>query len=80
MGVERGHRSWQVHVDGHLDSAALAADLDVVRAGGDLGEVRSQRVGPQVALDVHLPRPVAPLDAHRVNLDGTTEDAEGPGP
>jgi mycothiol synthase len=34
MGVERGHRSWQVHVDGRLGADALAADLDVVRAGG----------------------------------------------
>jgi mycothiol synthase len=34
MPVERGHRSWQIHVDGHLDASQLAADLDVVRAGG----------------------------------------------
>lgn len=34
MGVERGHRAWQVHVDGRLSAADLARDLDVVRAGG----------------------------------------------
>jgi mycothiol synthase len=34
MGVERGHRSWQVHVDGHLDATDLARDLAVVRDGG----------------------------------------------
>ena len=34
MGVERGHRAWQVHVDGHVDPATLARDLDVVRSGG----------------------------------------------
>jgi mycothiol synthase len=38
MSVERGHRTWQVHVDGHLDGDQLAADLDVVRQGGG-GEV-----------------------------------------
>ncbi|MCU1380689.1 MAG: hypothetical protein JWN29_3672, partial [Acidimicrobiales bacterium] len=27
VSVERGHRAWQVHVDGHLDAAGLAADL-----------------------------------------------------
>jgi mycothiol synthase len=34
MGVERGHRAWQVHVDGRLDAVGLARDLDEVRAGG----------------------------------------------
>jgi mycothiol synthase len=34
MGVERGHRAWQVHVEGHLSAASLERDLDVVRAGG----------------------------------------------
>lgn len=34
MGVERGHRSWQVHVDGHLDATTLAGDLAAVAGGG----------------------------------------------
>jgi mycothiol synthase len=34
MTVERGHRAWQVHVDGHLDPDALAAELAEVAAGG----------------------------------------------
>jgi len=34
MGVERGHRAWQVHVDGHLDPATLATDLAAVADGG----------------------------------------------
>ena len=34
MTVERGHRAWQVHVEGHLDAARLAADLAQVAAGG----------------------------------------------
>ena len=38
MGVVRGHRTWQVHVDGHLDAGLLARDLDAVRSGGG-GEV-----------------------------------------
>ena len=38
MGVERGHRTWQVHVDGHLDSESLRNHLAAVRDGGG-GEV-----------------------------------------
>jgi mycothiol synthase len=34
MTVERGHRAWQVHVEDHLDAAALAADLDEIGRGG----------------------------------------------
>lgn len=34
MGVERGHRAWQVHVDGRLSAASLEPLLDEVRAGG----------------------------------------------
>ena len=34
MTVERGHRAWQVHVEGHLEAEALAADLAEVAAGG----------------------------------------------
>jgi mycothiol synthase len=34
MTVERGHRAWQVHPDGHLTEAGLAADLAEVAAGG----------------------------------------------
>lgn len=34
MSVERGHRAWQVHVDGHLDPVTLAGELAVVAAGG----------------------------------------------
>ena len=34
MVVERGHRTWQVHVDGHLDRAQLDADLDEIARGG----------------------------------------------
>jgi mycothiol synthase len=32
--VSHGHRSWQVHADGHLDATELARALDDVRAGG----------------------------------------------
>ena len=38
MSVERGHRTWQVRGDGHLDATALARDLAIVRDGGG-GEV-----------------------------------------
>jgi mycothiol synthase len=34
VSVERGHRAWQVHVDGHLDAPALATDLASVAEGG----------------------------------------------
>jgi mycothiol synthase len=34
MTVERGHRAWQVHVEGHLDAASLATDLATVAEGG----------------------------------------------
>jgi mycothiol synthase len=34
MTVERGHRAWQVHVEGHLDPASLATDLAAVATGG----------------------------------------------
>jgi mycothiol synthase len=34
MTVERGHRAWQVHVDGHLEPGRLATDLAQVAAGG----------------------------------------------
>jgi mycothiol synthase len=34
MVVERGHRSWQVHVDDHLEPDALARDLDTIAASG----------------------------------------------
>jgi mycothiol synthase len=34
MSVERGHRAWQVHAEGRLDPALLAADLDAVALGG----------------------------------------------
>jgi mycothiol synthase len=34
MVVERGHRSWQVHVDGHLDADRLVRDLETVARGG----------------------------------------------
>jgi mycothiol synthase len=34
MTVERGHRSWQLHIDGHLVAGELAAALDEVARGG----------------------------------------------
>jgi mycothiol synthase len=34
MVVERGHRSWQVHVDGHLDAESLTRDLDTIAGDG----------------------------------------------
>ena len=38
MSVERGHRTWQVRADDHLDAGSLARDLATVRDGGG-GEV-----------------------------------------
>jgi mycothiol synthase len=32
--VTHSHRAWQLHADGHLDAAELAAALEEVRAGG----------------------------------------------
>ena len=34
MVVERGHRSWQVHVEGHLEPDALDAHLAAIAASG----------------------------------------------
>ena len=34
MVVERGHRSWQVHLGQHLEREALARDLDIIAVSG----------------------------------------------
>ena len=50
MVVERGHRSWQVHPDGHLDASHLTHDLETVSRGGG-GQVFVWVSGPTAADD-----------------------------
>ena len=62
MVVERGHRSWQVHVDGHLDAAALEHDLETIARGGGgpvfvwVSQPTDQDDALAVAHDLHIGR------------------------
>lgn len=91
MVVERGHRSWQVHVEGYLDAAQLEHDLDTIARGGGgpvfvwvseptpeddaIAVAHDLRIGRDL-LQMRVPLPLAATDlAWRAFRPGIDDDA-----